>query len=514
MLGLKELKRAVRAAAPLIIGARLKRVEQTAPCALVFTFNTDSGKIPLCFTCRSGYARICSWQTSELHDSHTVSETSFYQYLHAHWIGSRVAGFESAEKDRQAVLRLETGTDKCEIVFSVMGARSNIYLLDSRGRLLHALRPPEETRNDLTIGEIWTSPVGTVVSEGIDRWETVPDSDYLHEIAETYQALELRGSAEELARRLCQAIKKENAFLDRKRVNLLEDLSRAGQAQTDKRRGELLKNVLHTVNRGADRIEAVDYATGERVEIPLDARLSPAENLEKYFSRYHKEQRGEQRISELLTELDSARSELDELEQGVKAALIADIPDMAALLKIAGLPPVRRNLKPPTTGQKKTPTTGTPSRAAGKAEKNEIPSRLRPKRYRTEEGLEIWVGRCDEGNDYLTTRLARGNDLFFHLDGYPGSHVVLRTEGRTDPSSKSVIDACELAVHFSKMKNAGTADVHVASIKDVKKPKGAKAGLVYVRGGKSIRLKRIPERLERILSARLDLDDQSFCLGA
>jgi hypothetical protein len=49
------------------------------------------------------------------------------------------------------------------------------------------------------------------------------------------------------------------------------------------------------------------------------------------------------------------------------------------------------------------------------------PTRLLPKRYKTEEGLEIWVGRNDEGNDYLTTRLARGNDLFFHLEGYPGA---------------------------------------------------------------------------------------------
>src|SRR5881409_3443510 len=53
--------------------------------------------------------------------------------------------------------------------------------------------------------------------------------------------------------------------------------------------------------------------------------------------------------------------------------------------------------------------------------------------YRSTDGLEIWVGRSDEGNDYMTTRLARGNDLFFHLEGAPGSHVILRTEGRADP---------------------------------------------------------------------------------
>jgi predicted ribosome quality control (RQC) complex YloA/Tae2 family protein len=143
--------------------------------------------------------------------------------------------------------------------------------------------------------------------------------------------------------------------------------------------------------------------------------------------------------------------------------------------------------------------------APAKAQVNrEVPSRLLPKRYRSEPGLEIWVGRSDEGNDYLTTRLARGNDLFFHLEGYPGSHVVLRTEGRADPPQEAILDACELAVHFSKLKNASRADVHLTQIKNVKKPKGTKPGLVYVLRGKTIHLRRNPKRLQNILASRLD----------
>jgi predicted ribosome quality control (RQC) complex YloA/Tae2 family protein len=104
----------------------------------------------------------------------------------------------------------------------------------------------------------------------------------------------------------------------------------------------------------------------------------------------------------------------------------------------------------------------------------------------------------------LTTRLARGNDLFFHLEGWPGSHVILRTEGRTDPPPESVLDACELAVHFSKQAKSNRADVHVAAVKDVKKPPGAKPGLVYVRRGKTVHLRRDPKRLERVLASRLE----------
>ena len=80
----------------------------------------------------------------------------------------------------------------------------------------------------------------------------------------------------------------------------------------------------------------------------------------------------------------------------------------------------------------------------------------------------------------------------------------MRTEGRLDPPPKSLLDACELAVHFSKMKNAGNSDVHMAHIKDVKKPKGAKPGLVYVRSGKTIHLRRDAKRLQNILASRID----------
>jgi predicted ribosome quality control (RQC) complex YloA/Tae2 family protein len=104
----------------------------------------------------------------------------------------------------------------------------------------------------------------------------------------------------------------------------------------------------------------------------------------------------------------------------------------------------------------------------------------------------------------LTTRLARGRDLFFHLEGSPGSHVILRTEGRDDPPSESLLEAGELAVHFSKQKNATRASVHIAPIKHVSKPSGTKPGLVYVHRGRSIDLRRDPARLKRILDARIE----------
>jgi predicted ribosome quality control (RQC) complex YloA/Tae2 family protein len=494
MLSLRELQRAIRIIQETLSGANLRRISQPDTYQLVLTFEAPGNKDHLLLSCRPEFARVCLVNAPES----PAASGSFGQYARAHLEGSVLSGLDVSEANRQAAFRLQGRSHGFRLVLSIMGPRSNIYLLDGESRVVHSMRPLDETRRELSIGGIWLEPQGAVRSEGLDRWSEVPDSLYLGVIAETYRLSELKHAAEALARMIGNAVKKERAFLDRKFFNLQEDLADARQAESYRRKGELLKTILHTIESGTEKVVAQDYQTGERVEIPLDPKLSPAANLESLFARYQKELRGARMIQQQLEELETAREELDRFEQRLEAALQSEPPGLPELESMASHPTLRRLISRYAPKRK-------PEKPQLKpAGRKETPTRLQPKRYRTQEGLEIWVGRNDEGNDYLTTRLARGNDLFFHLDGYPGSHVVLRTEGRLDPSSRSLLDACELAVHFSRMKNAGSADVHVAPIKNVKKPKGAKPGLVYVRGGKTIHLRRDPKRLQDILASRLN----------
>ncbi len=494
MLSLSELQRAVRIIQEKVAGARLRRIVQPDALQLVLTLETSSGKHHVLLVCSADAARISLTDRAET----AGSGGSFYEYLRAHLTDSMIAALECASDDRQVTIRLQSRSDAFVLLFSILGARSNIYLLNADGRLVHSLRSLEETRKELKIGEPWTDPQGAAPGEGVDRWETLPDEDYLDAVEQTYRRMEWCKRADSAARRIRQVLKKERPFLDRKLVNLQEDLGEAKQAEAYRRKGELLKLILHTVRQGDEIAVATDFESGEKVEIPLDPKITPAANLELYFARYQKQSRGAHLIQQQLEEMGAARSELDEIEQRLSEVLSGELPDMQALENLEALPTVRRLVRRYFPEKKQAPS---PARSASK---KEVPGRLLPKRYKTEEGLEIWVGRNDEGNDYLTTRLARGNDLFFHLEGYPGSHVVLRTEGRTDPPPKSILDACELAIHYSKLKSADRADVHMAPIKNVKKPKGAKPGLVYVRSGKTIRLKRDPKRLQNILASRMD----------
>jgi predicted ribosome quality control (RQC) complex YloA/Tae2 family protein len=494
MLSLRELQRAARIIQTEFSGSSLRRTVQPDEHTLVMTFEGSTGKRHLLISCKPECARICLTNPPDP----VSSSGSFYEYARAHLAGSTLSAIEASGEDRQTRLRLQSRSGLFTLILCIMGSRSNIYLLDADGKLIHSMRPLDETRRELKMGDSWADPRGGPRSDDIDRWEEVPDAQYLNAIAETYERLERRRDAELLARRIRQAVKKERVFLDRKSLNLQEDLAEARQAEGYRQKGELLKNVLHTVKPGDDKVEANDYETGEVFEISLDPKLSPAANLESYFARYQKESRGVKMIQRQLDDMETVRSRLEAIDRQIADALKCEPPDIRALEDLESRHEVRRlinrHFPKSKIGISRTKST----------EKREIPARLMPKQYRTQDGLEIWVGRSDEGNDYLTTRLARGNDLFFHLDGYPGSHVVLRTEGRLDPLPGSLLDACELAVHFSRLKNAGSADVHVAPIKNVKKPKGAKPGLVYVRSGKTIHLRRDPKRLQSVLASRMD----------
>ena len=293
-------------------------------------------------------------------------------------------------------------------------------------------------------------------------------------------------------------LKKQRAAIDKKLGLVQKDLAAADEAPRFERLGELLKANLKRVRPGHDSLTAEDFETGEPVEIPLDPKLSAAKNLELLFRRARKAVKKGQKAAMELGATEERREQLESLARACEAA------DPEALRRLAEEPELSRLLAKYYPDAPKGGGGASKPARVWRIGKRELPTRLCPKVYRTADGLEIWVGKNDEGNDLLTTRLAKGRDLFFHLDGAPGSHVVLKVDPKQEPPHEAILDAAELSVNFSKAKNATKAAVHVAEIKDVSKPSGAKPGLVYVHRGRSIQLRRSPERLQRVLASRED----------
>ena len=504
MLSLTEMRRAAALLDARVRGHRLQAVAQPAADSLVLTLyggasSAESGRrLHLRLSGRPGSARVsvCGRVPRGL-----PTPGPFVQYLRAHGVGARVSDVRLVGEDRQLALGLGAADGELVLLLAIFGRRSNLVLLDESGCILSTLRPLAQTRPELEVGHPWRAPASVPPAPGEDRFSGETDDHYLEAIEAFYADDESRGEAEVLRQRLAQSFRKRRKNLDRKLEKLDREIDAAQLDSTLERRGELLKGVLSQVRKGQEFALARDYETGEEISIPLDPTRTPSENLSQIFKRFRKAVRtltksGERRDSAL-----SARRDLDECQREFESLDdSSDAEASQALEAFAARPMVRELL----ARHAPEPADRPPPRRRREAARDELPARLRPRRYRTEGGLEIWVGRNDAGNDHLSTRLARGKDLFFHLDGAPGSHVVLRTEGRADPPSEALLDACELAVHFSKLRDSTRADVHVVPIKNVKKPKGAKPGLVFVHGGKTVHLRRSDGRLQRLLGARVD----------
>ena len=478
MLSLAELRRAVPLLETRLRGHRVQAIAQPDATSVVLsTYGGGSAertgaKHHLRLSCRPGGARV---GLLERPPAALPTPPAFSQYLRAHVMNAQIVAFRLIGDDRQLAMRLRAREGDFEVLLAIFGRRSNVLLLDAQGRVATAMRPLAETRPELALGEEWASPASKPPSIGEDRFADVPDERFLYAIEEAYADAEDLGVIESLRRDLERALRKEAKAQDRKLAKIAQTLAEAEMAAGLEREGELLKSALARVTRGDTQVVVRDFATGEEVTIALDPTRSPADNLGRIFKRYQKAVRSLAKAGAQQEEVRAARDEVASLEQELLAAVREADRTVRKRSRHLRRGP-RYAACSRSTRAKGTAGPSRPGRAKeGKLGKRIVPQRLMPRRYETAGGLEVWVGRSDEGNDFLTTRLAAGNDLFFHLDGAPGSHVILRTEGRSDPPSEATLDACELAVHFSKAKNATRADVHVVPIKNVKKPKGAQA---------------------------------------
>ncbi len=119
-----------------------------------------------------------------------------------------------------------------------------------------------------------------------------------------------------------------------------------------------------------------------------------------------------------------------------------------------------------------------------------MPSKGRRYRTVTIEGFEILVGKAAKDNDYLTLKVAKPYDLWLHVAGVAGSHVVVRNPGQLPEFPKPIVErAAEYAAYYSKAREArGKVEVHVSWASDVRKERGAPAGEVTLRRWDSVRV--------------------------
>ncbi|MCM1335501.1 MAG: NFACT family protein [Bacteroides sp.] len=243
--------------------------------------------------------------------------------------------------------------------------------------------------------------------------------------------------------------------------------------------GELLSANLYRAERGMNELVVEDYVNGGTRRIALDLRLTPAQNAQKYFSEYKK--------------LDTAEKMLTKLiDQGEKELLYIDsVFDAASRVgsgagSEAALAEIRRELT--ETGYLK------PSKNDGRRKEKPLP----PLKFRSSDGYEILVGRNNYQNDRLTLKTADGGDLWLHTQKIAGSHVIIRAEGAEIPE-RTIEEAAILAATCSKGRGGTKIPVDYTRVRYVKKPNGAKPGMVIFTNNRTVLVDPDEGLYERIL---------------
>lgn len=273
---------------------------------------------------------------------------------------------------------------------------------------------------------------------------------------------EKKGRVERMTRRssdLHKAVVNARDRLARKLSAQKKELAGAHDREKYKRTGELITANLYQLEKGMNKAKVIDYYNKDcpEVEISLDVRLTPQQNAQKYFKLYTKSKTAEEVLTEQIRqgsiELDYHESVLVQLSE---AETERDLAQLREELTLSGVLSAKqtRNKK----GRQK-------------------PVQAKPFHYRTTDGFDIFAGKNNLQNDLLTLKIAFKSDIWFHTQKIHGSHVILVTDGR-EPTEQAMTEAAMIAAYHSKARSSSMVPVDYTQVRQVKKPAGAKPGMV------------------------------------
>ncbi|MCH5193540.1 MAG: NFACT family protein [Oscillospiraceae bacterium] len=251
--------------------------------------------------------------------------------------------------------------------------------------------------------------------------------------------------------------------ISRRLANQRQELADTAERETLKLYGDLLSANLYKIEKGMGSIIVDNFYAEDcpQIEIKLDKRLTPSKNMQKYYGEYRKADTAEKILTEQIAKGEEELAYIDSVFDALTRANGEDeVNELRAELAEQGY--IRL------------------SKIKGKP-----PKAHPPLEFVSPQGFTILIGRNNKQNDMLTTKLADKTDIWLHTKDITGSHVIIRAEGKTVPE-ETILYAARLAAFHSKAKNSSQVPVDYVPVKLVKKPAGAKPGMVIFTGNRTL----------------------------
>ena len=262
---------------------------------------------------------------------------------------------------------------------------------------------------------------------------------------------------------LVNFLSRTSARIRRTRGVRQKELENSKNAEQYRMMGEIVRAHLGDIRKGDRKLTAQNFFDPalRDITVPLAPDKTPVQNAETYFKKYKKAKKGALIIERLIRNDDAELEYLDSVFVALcDAENMEDIEEIRRELITGGY------LKP--RGKKGEKTVGA----------------SKPRRFVTDDGYTVLVGKNNLQNDYITVRLSRKNDIWMHTKQVHGSHTLLVTGGRplSDIPDRTLLQAASLCAFYSKAKNDGKVDVDYCPVGHVKKPAGARPGMVVYDG--------------------------------
>ncbi|MBS6185308.1 MAG: NFACT family protein [Clostridium celatum] len=242
-----------------------------------------------------------------------------------------------------------------------------------------------------------------------------------------------------------------------KKENKLNDLLKKCEDKDDfKIKGDLLTSYIYSIKKGDKTFTTVNFFSedGEEITIPLDENKTPSENVQSYYKKYNKLKKSEESAIDQLEKNDAELQYLYSVLTNIEnCESYTEIDDIKEELISTGY--VRKR------------------KSNGKNSKKSKESK--PLHYISSDGINIFVGKNNIQNDYLSLKFANKNFMWLHTKNIPGSHVIICSN---DVPDSTLVEGATLAAHYSKAKDSSKVPVDYTLVKNLKKPNGANPGMV------------------------------------
>ena len=346
---------------------------------------------------------------------------------------------------------------RVDITFDELGAQGRVRVAEAAEALLNSVKENNFTPTVISIEKRSKDFTFFPAEQYEEAGECAAYPTFSALMDRFYEQRENQERIRQKGQDLIRSVTNTRDRTARKIANQQRELDATQDRERLRQFGDIITSNLHTMERGMATLRALDFydPEGAEVDIKLDPLLTPQQNAAKYYKEYNKAKTAE----EMLTiQLEKGRRELDYLNSVLENITLAegerDLQEIRQELADTGY--LRRQIKGKDKGRRLSP---------------------KPMEFRSTAGLRISVGKNNVQNDLLTCKQAFKSDIWFHTQKIHGSHVILWTGG-AQPDLQSLNEAACLAAWFSQGRESGKVPVDYTPVKYVKKPAGARPGMV------------------------------------